>query len=452
MSAFTHVVSVAESALARHLQQPAAKGAMPPETIRRAAVDNVRNELKVLAEEMKPSSFNQVAVHQQAGDFARRAGLLGEARAEYQQGYDLMKGITEEEPDNDMARANMAVMLLRLGNITWEMNGDAEAARKYFEEARQLRQEIADHPRSGEFTPLQNQVALTYSALDLGRLELSQGNLAAALEHLARALAARRAWAKAPDPEDRNMAPSYLSEACMWMGTVLAHQGDQEGADKLLQEALELTKGLAREHPKEPNYQVDLVEIYDARGDVQALRGNWAGAWDSYWEARKHVIQAGLLTAVDSKGLMVLARTIERLAAAADKKGDAKDARGHREVSLKVRENLTRIEPTCVSWKAAWLLSLAHMDRQSDDEAAILAKRAAGNCELLLQLARYHAVRAGKAAAPAQRRAAVERALALLGEAVKAGYADRFTLAGDPDLAPLRQEAEFQALLNRLAR
>jgi hypothetical protein len=148
----------------------------------------------------------------------------------------------------------------------------------------------------------------------------------------------------------------------------------------------------------------------------------------------------------------VLVRTIERLGAAADKKGDAKDARGRREMSLKVREALTRIEPDCVSWKAAWLLALAHMDRQADDEAATLAKSAAGNCELLLQLARYHAVRAGKAAAPAERRAAAEQALALLGDAVKAGYTDRFTLAGDPDLAPLRQEAGFQALLDRLAR
>src|SRR4029077_19851362 len=138
------------------------------------------------------------------------------------------------------------------------------------------------------------------------------------------------------------------------------------------------------------------------------------------------------------RGQVVLAQTFERLGATADKKGDAKDARGRREMSLKVRENLTRIEPTCVSWRAAWLLALAHMDRQVDDEAAELAKRAAGNCELLLELARYHAVRAGKAAAPEQRSAATEKALALVGDAVKAGYADRFALAGDPDLAPLR--------------
>ncbi len=164
------------------------------------------------------------------------------------------------------------------------------------------------------------------------------------------------------------------------------------------------------------------------------------------------MIQGGLLETEDSRGQVVLAQTFERLAAAADQRGDAKDARGRRTMSLKFRENLTRIEPTCVSWKAAWLLALAHMDGQADDEAAKLAKGAAGNCELLLQLARYHAVRAGKAAAPAQRRAAVERALALLGETVKAGYADRFALAGDPDLAPLRQEAEFRGLLNRLAR
>ncbi len=31
-----------------------------------------------------------------------------------------------------------------------------------------------------------------------------------------------------------------------------------------------------------------------------------------------------------------------------------------------------------------------------------------------------------------------------------AGYADRLTLAGDPDLEPLRQEPGYRALLDRL--
>jgi serine/threonine-protein kinase len=413
---------------------------------------DTRNRLKQMSDELEMTPFNQVFLHQQTGDLASEICLLRAAQDDYRIGYGLIQYIAETDPNNDKARANMAVMDLRLGNLAWELDGEVAAARKYFEKARKLRQEIADHPRSGEFSAEQNDVALAYCALDLGRLEFSQGNLTAARGHLTRALEARRSWAKAPNPADRNMAPSYLSEACMWMGAVLAHLGDQEGANKLLQEALDLSNELADKEPKDLSYKVDLAEIYGARGDVQALRGDWQAALTSYQEARKQALAAGLTQAEDSRGQVVLARTIERLAAAAEKKGDAQDAKGRREMSLKIRENLTRIEPACVSWKAAWLLALAHMDRQADDEAAELAKRAAGNCELLLQLARYHAVRAGRAAAPAQRSAAAEQALALLDDAVKAGYADHFTLAGDPDLAPLQQEAGFQALLNRLAR
>jgi serine/threonine-protein kinase len=453
MRAFVHVAAVGRSGLARYLRQPAAPGGLLPEAIRKGTVQDVRQQVAELAQELNLSPFDQVAVNQQAGDFARDVGLLREALAEYQQGYNLVKRITQEKPDNDKARANMAVMLLRLGNIAWEMNGDVGTARRAFEKARELRQEIADHPRSGEYSALENRVALSYSAIDQGRLELSQGNLTAAREHLAEALEARRAWVKQVKAEDRAMAPSFLSEACMWMGVVLAHQGDQQGADKHLQEAVALSEQAADQDRNDLTFQKDLAEIHGAWGDVQALRGDWELASASYLEARKHALAANLIgTPEDVAGQVLLARTIERLAAAADKKGDAKDARGRREMSLKVREALTRIEPACVSWKAAWLLALAHMDRHADDEAAALAKRATGNGELLLQLARYHAVRAGKAAAPAERRAAAEQALALLGDAVKAGYADRFTLAGDPDLAPLRQEAGFQALLDRLAR
>ncbi len=193
------------------------------------------------------------------------------------------------------------------------------------------------------------------------------------------------------------------------------------------------------------------MDVYGVRGDVQALRGDWERASANYLKAKEHAAKL-LKIRGDAAVEVLLAQTIERLGAAADKKGDAEGARGRRKMSLTLRETLTQIEPACVSWKAAWLLARAHMDRQADDEAATLAKRAAGNCELLLQLARYHAVRAGKATAPAQRRAAAEQALALLGDAVKAGYADRFTLVGDPDLTSLRQEAGFQALLDRLTR
>jgi hypothetical protein len=87
---------------------------------------------------------------------------------------------------------------------------------------------------------------------------------------------------------------------------------------------------------------------------VQALRGDWERATASYQKAKEHALATKLIgTPEDTPGQVLLARTIERLGAAADKKGDAKDARGRREMSLKVREDLTRIEPTCVSWKAA---------------------------------------------------------------------------------------------------
>ena len=237
------------------------------------------------------------------------------------------------------------------------------------------------------------------------------------------------------------------------MGVVLAHQGNQEDADKLLQEALELSDGLAKKSPKELTFQVDLAEIHAARGDVQALRGDWDGASASYQQARAYVKAANLPgTPEDATGRRLLARTIERLAAAAEKKGDADGAKGHRKMSLILREELAGIEPACVSWQAARLLALAHVDREADAAAEKLKPRAAGNCELLLQLARYHAVRAGQAAVPNQRHAAAERALTLLGDAVKAGYADRLTLEGDPDLAPLRQEADYKTLLEKMPR
>ncbi len=461
LKALNNVVTLGDAWVARDVRQPAGPGAPPaPRAVRADVLREVRRQLEAMAEDMQLTPFNRVSVHQQAGDFARRIGLLREAQDEYRKGHDLIARIAREEPDSDKARANMAVIDLRLGNLAWELDGDVAKARQHFESARALRQAIADHPRSAEFSALQNRVALTYSAMDRGRLEFAQGRLGTARDLVAEALDARRAWVKEAPANEVPFAESYLSEACLLMGTILAHQGDEQGADKHLQEALDLCGRLAAHQPDDVigqvdllSFQADLAEVHGARGDVQALRGDWAGASDSYRKAREHALAAKLPeTPEDTAGQVLLARTIERLASAAERLGRTDEARGRRDASLKARENLTRIEPACVTWQAARLLALARLGRpkEAEDAAAELAPRAAGNGELLLQLARYHAIRAGQATAAEPRRAAAERALGLLGDAVTAGYADRLTLAGDPDLEPLRQEPGYRALLDRL--
>jgi serine/threonine-protein kinase len=449
--AIDHLINVGKSGLARHLRQPANAGGLTPEAARSEVLHDVRGQLMAMADRMNLSRFNRVAVHQQAGDFARDIGLLRVALSEYQEGYKIVKEITQEQPDQDKARANMAVMLLRLGNTTWELSGDTKMARACFERARQARQEVADHPHSKEYSLLQNRIALAYSAVDQGRLELVQGNLPAAKDHLAEALETRRAWMKEAPAEESDMAESFLSEACLCLGRILARQGDREGADMYLQEALQLCDRLAAKEPKEPNYQIDLGEIHCGRGEVELLRGKWEEAARNFEKAHQHLrVLADKSEDVSRRAL--LARTHEGLAAAAEKNGKVVEGLEHRQASLKVWEDLLRIEPICVSWRAAQTLALAHTGRPAEADVKELTDRAAGNCELLLKLARYHAVRAGKAAAPDQRRAAAESALALLDDAVKAGYADRLTLTGDPDLAPLQQDAGFRALLDRLPR
>src|SRR5439155_11490203 len=138
--------------------------------IRREILKDVREQLMAMAQEMELSQFNYVSVYQQAGDFAREIGLLNNAQEDYAQGFRLIEQIAHDDPNNDTARANMAVMHMRLGNVAWELEGDVDTARKQFEEARALRQEIADHPRSGEYSALQNRIALAYNAIDRGRL------------------------------------------------------------------------------------------------------------------------------------------------------------------------------------------------------------------------------------------------------------------------------------------
>ncbi len=452
MIALQDVVSYGRKTLVRELGRlPAQAAPDAPRTVRLDVLRDVRQQLALMAEDMKLTAFNHGAVRQQTADFAQDMGLLREAQEENQAGLKLIEQVADEEPDK--ARGNMAVVYLRLGRLARELDGDVKAARGHFEKARALRQEVADHPYGTTFTARENRIALAYFAVDLGLLELWQGRLGAAREQMSAALEARREWAGTAEVAEADMATSYLSEACLWLGVVRAHQGDKEEADKLLQEALDLCEGLAKKSPDNLSYHKDLAEIHGARGDVQALRGDWQGASASYQKAREHAIAAKLpATPEGAAGQVLLARTIERLGTAAEQRGDAKDAQGRREMSLKLREALSQIEPACVTWQAARLLALAHLGREDAAAADELTKCAAGNAELLLQLARYHAVRAGHVPAGGPRGAVVNQALALLDDALKAGYADRLTLTGDPDLAALRDEAGYRALLDRLTR
>ncbi len=141
----------------------------------------LRKEMVPLAERIEGqqvSPFAFATLHHRLGDLFRRLGQVDDALREYQQGYDRLVHVTHEQPDNDMARANLGFMLMKLGEVALEEGGDAARAREEFGRSWTIQEEIALHPKSSGYSQSDNRRILSGIAIKEGVAELGLGHAA----------------------------------------------------------------------------------------------------------------------------------------------------------------------------------------------------------------------------------------------------------------------------------
>jgi serine/threonine-protein kinase len=406
--------------------------------IREDMLATLRDSLLALARQMEAggvTTFGMAATCQQLGDLLRKLGRGDEARRQYQQGYDLVRRVVDDQPDNDQARANLGVMLFRLGDMALELQGDAQAARDYYARARTLQQEIADHPRSHEFTELKNMILLSHADIRLGKAYLALGDPAEARRYFSEALTFRTAWSEA-QPADV-AARSYQSEADLWLGVVASHREDAAATRTHFERARQTCEELARRFPRDFSFQGDLAEVYGAQSEAQLRAGQVSAANQSATQARQHAEAVLAHDPDDVSQLPLLAATYERQAAVCVRSLKPAEAKKHYLQARALREELLQTEPANLPWRAAYALALAHADqpKRAAEVAADVRKRAGQSTELLLQVARCYAVCA--ASDSPNRQAYQEAAVRALREATREGFKDTFLLRTDPELRKL---------------
>jgi len=394
------------------------------------------------------TSFAVAATHQQLGDLLRKLGQGEDARRQYQQGYDVLARVAHVQPDNDQARANLALMLLRLGETAQDLDGDSKRARDEFRRAWDIQEQIALHPRSGHFKDVDNHRLLSHIALKLGVAELSLGHPTPARDQLQVALEHRTAWSRA-QPQNVS-ARSYLSEAHVWLGVAHSHLDDWPAARDDFKQAIRICEDLTHQFPRDFSFQGDLAAVCGDYGDALARRGEDGEAETAFSRSLHHAEAVRDHDPEDLAPRLLVAAGHERLAAIALRRGKTADAdRGWR-TALEIRAELAQLEPRIVPFQAALALALARCGRRDEAvrKAEELFHAAALRPAVLLPLARCFAASAAGELDDKRRRRDLSRMLETLGAAIRNGYRDSVALRTDADFARFRNEPALQALLD----
>ncbi|HUY31521.1 MAG TPA: serine/threonine-protein kinase [Pirellulales bacterium] len=424
----------------------------------------VRQGMDALGNRIESSGvtdYGLVATCQRMGNVYAKLGHGAEAMRQFERGYKLARKLANDNPDNDQARANLGVTLLDLGKMEMELNDDARAARRYFIEARSLQQEILDHPRQKDlFKPEVHERLLSFYEYYTGMADLELGRPAEARESLLAALARRKAhfkWMREGGSQgDQVSSAGYMAQIDLALGTVAWHLGDASAVDENFGQCLKIVNSLIQQFPNQWDFQGDLADTYGAYGDAQWRLDARDKAREAYGKSLEHVSLAVERLGKDSQEYVaryaLLALAHERLGAIERAEGHPAEADAHYAKALAIREELSVLDPTNLSWQAAHALTLAHCGRSAEaaKRAEDVAARAPHGGGLLLQTARAFAVCAAKAAETAERSQCTQLAIDALRTAAGDDFRDPAAIRTDPDLLSLEKEPAYQALLSEL--
>jgi tetratricopeptide (TPR) repeat protein/tRNA A-37 threonylcarbamoyl transferase component Bud32 len=262
--------------------------------------------------------------HFELGMISMRMGEpTAKAEGEYELAYRLARAFAEAEPDNVVARRDLSVSYLKLGEIQARL-GDTEAALKSYERYHEVITSLADadpesrglqrdvsialnrlgdaymtmgnteaalkrYQRSYEITRKlsadsphdpQAQRDLSVTSHRLGDLQMARGANDAALETFSAILAGAQKRADV----DPNNAESQrdLFVAHLKLGDIRTKMGDDKSALEALTAAQRMANNLAVNDPFNAEAQRDLCGVHDRLGDVRLKLGDTAAAMADY--------------------------------------------------------------------------------------------------------------------------------------------------------------------------
>ena len=216
-------------------------------------------------------------------------------------------------------------------------------------------EEIALHPKSGDYKAADNDRILSGIAIKQGTALLALGHAALARERFQKSLDLRHAWIKL-EPRNGN-AKSYASEAELWLGVASSQLGDWPGARSHFDQSLQICKSLVTQHPQHLPFRGDLATIYGEYGAALMRSGQDGEAENALNQSLAHAREVLAHDAEDTPQRLVTATDSELLAALAVKQGKPAEAERLWRIALEIRADLAQVEPYNLPMQAAFALA-----------------------------------------------------------------------------------------------
>jgi tetratricopeptide (TPR) repeat protein/tRNA A-37 threonylcarbamoyl transferase component Bud32 len=425
--------------------------------VKTAVLNTALNRIEGVAAVYDKSTSKEatvMAIYMELAKVYQALGKSEKALAILDRALDIGKARVIIKENSDPSRMNLANLYLQRAFLYEEVGRDMKAALTANQEGLRIWQDIYNHPKRDQFAldPKVVRMALgeAYTRVAVSKYRL--GDIAAAQDGFRKAYDLRQELVQATsgDPQLKQ----DLSYSAMALAEGSFRLGDAARADEYYRQTLQWREKRFADKAKDPQVRAELSDVNYMIGEFKLKTGDLA-------EARKRLERSRELRAalVEADGRNAtwkrnLAISLYRLGSLADREKNEKAALESFEASRKLSQQLVDEDPHNDKRSMELMTSLAHVG-QIDKAAGIADRFSAGpklDNELRLEIARCYAQCArGALDGEAALKAGLQlKAIEVLRAAVANGFRDRVYLDTEPDLDPLRNREDFQALVAKL--
>jgi serine/threonine-protein kinase len=441
----------------------------------RADMGPLRKELLELVmknlDEIARDAENSGLVDRTMGVTLQRVGNLYEMSGDspkgieaYQRSLNIFNKLMPQQPDEDWLPFNAAISYDHLGEVGREIEPDPAKLLDLYGRAQALRKALVENPKKAAPTPFQRKYAMAVSSVKVAALAMELGNPLLALDRAKDALRASELLGQEvnTDANAKELTEPQINQLVLLAQSYffLARAEHRLGQDDLAREhAPKSIEPLQRILKQDPGYAYAIQELgrsYDAIGEAELERGEQETGLQSLLKAQEVFQDLTQKDPSNPEAQWYLANTEYRLASLLEMMGRP-GAEPLLEKCLKTRRALRDQDSTNIQRDIELMQVLARTGalEESDRLAEKVLAYAPHHPGKLFQTACAKAQCARLAASggtpdPSRSERYAEQALEILEKAVESGYKDARAMAATPDLAPLRERADFQSLVGRV--